>query len=431
MIQSLKNRLVILYTGTTGLILTLVIIIILINSNQKTLNGIRLAFQNSFWTINNSIITNNAVNDIWMAEMEIENKLIIRVEDNNVPLFFKGTAQGVTSSGLLVERLKAMALKDNIDTTVGPISNTEIQSPIYRIEGDFNDFYLGQIYIARMKSTKRCVIILQNITKEKDDMIKRYAFYVGLDIIGIIFFYLISVWIIGKSLLPVEESKRRQTQFIAAASHELKSPLAVIRVNASAIRLEPDRAEHYVKIIDKECERAGKLIEDMLFLANTNTKNWEVKMEAVDIEAVLFDVYDTFLPLCMENGKKLTLDLQEEILPKVQGDSYRIKQIFAILIDNAVTYSTEGDTILLRTYVKKNSLWFEVEDHGEGIEPSKKEEIFECFYREDRAHKDRNHYGLGLNIAKELVSLHLGSIFVRDTPGGGATFCIVLPIKQR
>ncbi|WP_246241103.1 ATP-binding protein [Anaerocolumna sedimenticola] len=78
-------------------------------------------------------------------------------------------------------------------------------------------------------------------------------------------------------------------------------------------------------------------------------------------------------------------------------------------MDNAVTYTVERDTILLRGHCKKNRLWLEVEDHGPGIPEDKKKEIFERFYREDKSRKDKTHFGLGLSIAKELTVLHGGA----------------------
>lgn len=128
---------------------------------------------------------------------------------------------------------------------------------------------------------------------------------------------------------------------------------------------------------------------------------------------------------------KLKLELPDELLPHIEGDDLRIRQILAVLIDNAAVYSTEGDTIIIRSYARKNILWLEVEDHGPGIDNDKKKEIFERFYREDKSRKDKNHYGLGLCIAKELVGLHKGSISVEDTPGGGATFRIGLPFFHK
>lgn len=251
-----------------------------------------------------------------------------------------------------------------------------------------------------------------------------------LDCLGIAALFLVSSWMVNKSLKPVEESRRRQTEFIAAASHELKSPLAVIRANASAVMVEPERAEHFTKGIEKECSRLAALIEDMLLLASVDTRSWKIRKELLDMDTLLIEVYDLFYPFCREQGKDLQLKLQGDILPKAEGDRERIKQILAVLIDNAVTYTVENDTILLLGYVKKNRIYLEVEDHGPGVVTEKKNEIFERFYRADKARKVKTHFGLGLSIARELTELHGGSITVSDTKGGGATFTVSLPIYK-
>ena len=105
-----------------------------------------------------------------------------------------------------------------------------------------------------------------------------------------------------------------------------------------------------------------------------------------------------------------------------------LKQILTILIDNALSYTKDGDTIILRAFTTKKDLVIEVEDHGVGIVDEHKKDIFRRFYREDISRKDKSHYGLGLSIAKELTELLGGKIGVVDTKNGGATFFIQLPI---
>lgn len=429
MFKSIKIRLILLYTFSTGLILTIALVLVLVNTNRELMNSSRNAFQNNYTTVNQNVKMNNGISHLWLAELESKNNCVINIEENGIPLRYQGSWHGPTDRELLIKRLKELALKDNIDTNVRPISK-EIQSKIYELKGEFGESYFGEVFISPTDSGYRCVVMLSYISKNKIESVKRNLFFLLIEIIGIATLFLISRRFVSKTLIPVEESRRRETEFIAAASHELKSPLAVIRANSSAIMSEPERTAHFIKGIDLECERLAKLIEDMLLLANTDTDGWIMKKEPLDMETVLIETFDTFAPFCNENGKQLKLELQEELLPKVYGDSTRLKQILAVLIDNAVTYSKTGDNIILRAYARKRSLWVEVEDHGIGIDEAKKNEVFERFYRGDRSHKDKNHYGLGLSVAKQLVELHSGSISVKNTPGGGATFQICLPVRN-
>jgi signal transduction histidine kinase len=326
--------------------------------------------------------------------------------------------------------VKELAAADNINTGIRPISLNELQSRIYSVKGDKNDKYLGEVFVVPDKNGFRSVIVLQYISYSEAANLKQKLILILLNLAGLAALFLVSRQMVSKALIPVEESRRRQTEFIAAASHELKSPLAVIRANASALMLEPERAGFFTTGIEKECKRLAALIEDMLLLASADARTWKIKKDILDLDTLLIEIYDLFYPYCKEQGKELKLVVPETMLPKTEGDGERIKQILAVLIDNAVAYSSEKDTIYLRGYAKKNRIYLEVEDHGVGIAQEKKIEIFERFYREDKSRKDKTHFGLGLSIAKELTELHGGSIAVADTKGGGATFIVSLPVYK-
>ncbi len=430
MLNSIRKRLILLYTCSTGLILTAVLIFVSVITDQQLLRSQVNAFQNNFLTINQNVQMNNEISNLWMAEMETKNHLIIHIEDNGTPFIFKGSWQAPTKRLILVNKVKELALKDNINTNIRPISLNEVQSQRYKLKGNKNDRYLGEVFVVPIGKGFRSVVVLQYISGNVYSVLKQRLLLVFLDFLGIAALFFVSRWMVSKSLKPAEESRRRQTEFIAAASHELKSPLAVIRANASALMVEPERAEHFTKGIDEECKRLSALIEDMLLIASVDAKSWKIKKEIMDMDTLLIEVYDLFYPYCREQGRELKLKLQDEMLPKVEGDRERLKQILAVLIDNAVTYTVERDTILIRGYSRKNRLWLEVEDHGAGVSQDKKKEVFERFYREDKSRKDKNHFGLGLSIARELVELHGGSISIKDTAGGGATFIIGLPIYK-
>lgn len=430
MLKSIRNRLILLYTLSTGMILTGVLVLVLIITQKQLEDGQMEAFQNNYLTVSQKIQMDNEISNLWLSEIELKNHLIIHIEENGTPLLFRGSWQPSTDRRFLVDRIKELALKDNVNTNVRPASTNEVKSEIYPVTGRKGDRYLGEILIIPTKFGYRSAVLLLDISSKAGVAVKQGLFIAFLDIVGIVLLFLVSRYVVGKSLKPVEESRKRQTQFIAAASHELKSPLAVIRANSSAILLEPGKTGTFTGIIDKECKRMSDLIEDMLLLANADARQWKVKKELIDMDILLIETYDTFVPFYRECNKQLKLELQENMLPKVEGDALRIKQILAALLDNAVSYSKERDTIILRAFTRKNNLWVEVEDHGDGIEQAKKQEVFERFYREDKSRKDKNHYGLGLSIARELVELHSGSISCRDTEGGGATFFFHLPIHK-
>lgn len=116
--------------------------------------------------------------------------------------------------------------------------------------------------------------------------------------------------------------------------------------------------------------------------------------------------------------------------PKLCCDKERITQVLGILLDNAMSHSKSNDTIEMGAVVHQKHIVFYVADHGCGIPDAEKEKIFDRFYTGDRSRTDKNHYGLGLSIAKEIVKLHHGSITIKDTPNGGCTFEINIPLEK-
>ena len=105
--------------------------------------------------------------------------------------------------------------------------------------------------------------------------------------------------------------------------------------------------------------------------------------------------------------------------------------MLTILVDNALSYGGEGCHILLEARQNRGRVELMVADNGPGIPPAQRKRIFERFYRTDPARSKKDHYGLGLSIAREIICLHRGSIRVEETPGGGATFILSLPVRQR
>ena len=231
----------------------------------------------------------------------------------------------------------------------------------------------------------------------------------------------------GKMLRPLEENQRKQTQFIASASHELRSPLAVILSSVQAMESDWENAGRFLKTIKSEGDRMSRLIGDMLSLANADNKSWSIMKTDCELDTLLLDTYEKYQPIL--HGKKISLKvvLPEEPLSICKCDSARISQVLEILLDNGASYVSAGGRMEMG--VKENEKYFQiyVQDNGPGIPDENKEAVFRRFYRADPARKEKQHFGLGLCIAREIVTLHKGSIRILDTPGGGSTFVIRLP----
>jgi len=170
-----------------------------------------------------------------------------------------------------------------------------------------------------------------------------------------------------------------------------------------------------------------RLIDDMLLLANSDADTLTIKPEACQPDLLLLDTYEKFEPLAKKNGLHLILALPEEILPDCFCDIHRTEQIFSIIVDNALCYTPSGGKVTLSCHAENEMLCFLFEDTGCGISEEKKSHIFERFYRADDAHTDREHFGLGLCIAKELTEKQNGNIQVVDAPISGSCFMVQLP----
>ena len=306
--------------------------------------------------------------------------------------------------------------------------------------GEQKDSYYGTILVFPTARSYQSLTLLGYRTPGIVLLKDQGPRFLLFDLLGIAALFLVSWYFVGKSLEPVEVSRKRQNEFIAAASHELRSPLAVIESSVTAIAAAeessaaPRSAEclekqtQYLKNIRAECSRMAALVGDMLLLASTDAGSWSVKRETVDMDTLLIETYELYEPVCRSSGIRLFLDLPEETLPHITGDSFRLKQLLTILLDNAVSYTPEDRGITISAVVNGKELTISVADQGCGIPPEARAHIFDRFYRGDSSRTDKRHFGLGLSIAKELAVLHGGRISVGETEGGGATFWIKLPV---
>ncbi len=217
-------------------------------------------------------------------------------------------------------------------------------------------------------------------------------------------------------------------QFIASASHELRSPLTVILSSLSAMKIaKKEEAEAFSHVIKSEGERMSRLIGDMLTLAGADNGSWSIQPAPVELDTLLLQSYEKFETVAAQKGMQLRIELPDTALPPYVCDGERIAQVLSILLDNAMSYTPQGGHILLSLSKEGNRWMLRVQDNGPGIPQEARAQIFERFYRAEKSRKDKEHFGLGLCIAQEIVRLHRGRLYLDDTPGGGATFVVSLP----
>ncbi len=426
--KQLHKKLTFLYTATTGAILAAVLIGILIFNINETRKTTLQEFQDAMFTLSSRFQYGSTVSGSFMAQMEAKNQLIIHIEENQRPFLYTGSWKSSTDRNILIERAKEAALLEDVNTAVKPVSASLIRSSTFTVSGDFSDSYYGSVLVLPTSKGFQSMTLLKYQPAISSILWKQLPLFLALFCFGIGALFTVSWFFVGKALEPVEKSQERQTRFIAAASHELRSPLAVIESSISAMIAQPKDQNLFLNNIRKECKRLASLVSDMLLLASTDAKTWSLYIEPLDMDTLLIDIYERFTPLCREKGVELELKLPEESLPRIQGDRSRLEQVLTVLVDNALFYTPSGKSITLKAYEKHHRLILEVSDEGCGIPDEIKPHIFERFYKGDSARTDKNHFGLGLSIAKELVLLHHGEIVIRDSESGGSCFMVGLPV---
>lgn len=243
-------------------------------------------------------------------------------------------------------------------------------------------------------------------------------------------FFLLSLLLARWAVGPVEAAWEGQRQFIANASHELKTPLTVILSNADMLRTEEaagDKNARRVEHIHAEAVRMRRLVEDMLMLAQADSKEKTEIHEIVDFSYLTKSAVLMYEPMIYDEGKRLTYEIEDGL--SVRGDPAQLQQVLHILLDNARKYSPPGLPIRLRlSRAEHKSLLLAVSNAGDPIPKEERERIFLRFYRRDEARSEHGSFGLGLSIARSIVDAHHGRIWADSDEESGNRFSVSLPL---
>ena len=238
---------------------------------------------------------------------------------------------------------------------------------------------------------------------------------VGLISLVVLFF--ISKYIANKAVKPVEEAYESQKRFIGDASHELKTPLAIINTNMDLLISNEDdtikNQKKWINYIRFQTDRMSKLINDMLYLAKADNNDKLGVISEFNISDAINNQLLSFEAIIYENNLSLSCDIEENIM--YLGDKDSITQLAGILIDNAIKHSFEHTEIKVSMHKEKENIIFSVTNKGEEIQQEHIEKIFDRFYRVDSSRESsKGSFGLGLSIAKAIVNKHKGEITVKS-----------------
>ena len=238
----------------------------------------------------------------------------------------------------------------------------------------------------------------------------------------------------NEMLARLDTAVTRISQFTSDASHELRTPIAIIRATAEiALRRERSETDYRRSLqrIEIESERMTQLLEDLLFLARSEAPAVLAKMAPVDLRTIVADVCTEIEPLAAKKGVSLRSTLCEGDLALI-GREPALRRLVLVLLDNALKYTLEGGTIEVRAQCRQQNVVLSVHDSGIGIPEDALPHIFERFFRADASRsRESGGYGLGLAIAQTIARQHSGFIVAESVINAGSEFRVVLPAANR
>lgn len=420
--RTLRRRWALLCTTLTGLVVLVLCGMGFFLAQQQLETSGELLFQTHAAALTDRLQGTGRSDNLWLARYEAENGLCVFLWDGGRPLRFSGGWMDAdTRTALCRDALSAACEADfSLQEKPAAIVRTEFTAQSGRVQ------YQGQAVSWPAGNGWASCLILRPMTAQQNAARQLMLRYAALGAAGLAALGLIAWALAGRAVRPVEESLARQTSFVAAASHELRSPLAVISANAQQLPALAENAP-YADVIRAEAARMGRLVGDLLLLAGSDARSYTLSRHPVSAETLLAGLYARYAPLAAQKGIALCAELPEAPLPDILGDAERLQQLLGILAQNALDYTPQGGTVTLGADTARGRVRLWVRDTGPGIPDADKERVFDRFYRADKSRGEKTHFGLGLSVARELAALHGGTLRVGDAPGGGACFVLTLP----
>lgn len=231
----------------------------------------------------------------------------------------------------------------------------------------------------------------------------------------------------------LESMDKTRSQFVSDASHELKTPLATMKIMIESLIYQPDMEEglrtEFLTDVNKEIDRLSAIVGDLLTLVRTDGKSVKLDRSRMFLSDVVEDAAHRLRMLVDKKSQTLNLEINE--MGEIYADKARIDQVVYNLMENAVKYTQEGGIITVTLTKQGREAQLTVQDNGPGIPKDNLAHVFERFYRVDKARgRESGGTGLGLAIAQQMINLHSGSIQVESEEGRGTRFTVLLPLNK-
>lgn len=326
------------------------------------------------------------------------------------------------STSVVLKNKDIMVLSNSLEeTTDKDILNMtkELQKDKKRF-GSIDDY----IYVVRTLKSGNTVYIFVNNKEAMQNSKQFFIVSIFIYILSMIAFTIISYYLSRWMIKPSEKAIKNQKIFVANISHDLKTPITIIRANADLIENEVKNKKS-IKYIQQETEKLNHLVNEMLTLTRIDNTISKENFKSFNFGDSLFDVVLPFESIAYEKGIRFNINIDE--VTDYFGDESNIQKLAEILIDNAMSYTAKDGIVDVDAYENSKVVTLSVTNTGEPISDEKKVEIFDRFYRESKSRESTgNHYGLGLSIASTIVKKHNGKISI-ESKNGKNTFTVTLP----
>ena len=349
----------------------------------------------------------------------------------DMPGFSSGDERGINEETPFMLRYFTVTLDDKGEVTTSDTDRIamidsdrakELGKAVY--EKGSETGFLKDYYYNRISVGAGDMIIFLECRRDMAsfESFRNISIIVGL--IGAILVFIILVLTSGRVTAPVEESYRKQKRFITDASHEIKTPLAIISADAEVLELDNEGNE-WIESIKNQTKRLSELTEKLVFLSRMDEGATNLSMEDMDLSELMYEVTDSYKPMAEATGKKYILDIEYDV--HITGDAANITQMLNLLIDNAFKYSNEGGDIKVSLKSKGKKRLVTVYNTVDSIEKGKLNNLFERFYRADTSHNSSTGgHGIGLSVVAAIAAAHGGHAEAESRDGRSVVFTVVL-----
>jgi two-component system sensor histidine kinase CiaH len=251
---------------------------------------------------------------------------------------------------------------------------------------------------------------------------------------GVVISILAGFFLAGRALIPIRNSWEKQQRFVADASHELRTPTAVIHAQTELLLRYPthsiEQESPHIAVILQESRRMNRLLDDLLTLARSDSNQLQIQSSIIQLDSLLRELSEQFRLLASTKEVQIQTDLQEPL--SLWGDEGRIRQLLIILLDNALKYTPSSGRIEISGRYQSHFVYISISDNGCGIAEEELPYIFDRFYRGDKVRsRAEGGTGLGLSIAKWIVDVHGGVIRIESNVDTGTQVELLFPRKKR